>query len=226
MHIGDLIIRCSIEVEAISKELYLKLGGIPVPTDINGKGRRLYFDTDCLDLLEECWNLSKKQVIVSAPTFYFSNETNKILTPLYKANKRGTSGSRWKQAYQAIKHNRNNSLKLVNIENLLHVIGALYILNLYYRDETFDIGRVYMGTNEFDNCVGSDVFYIFSYKATSLSMSQYMDDNCIIQQNDDDLDKSIYIIKYDDKSFEKMHERVCEDYEITLNNFNNSQQIK
>lgn len=224
MHIADLIVRCSIEIEAISKELYLKLGGNPSPHN-NGTKRDLYFDTDCLDLLEKQWNLGKKQVIVSATTFYFSAETNRIFAPLHKANKRGTSGSKWKQAYQAVKHSRKSSLKMASIENLLHAMGALYILNLYYRDETFDIGRVYMGTNEFDNRVGSDVFSIFIYKATLLSMSPCMDDSCITQQKDNDLDKSIYIIKYDDKSFKEMHESFCNDNEIALNNFNSSPEI-
>ena len=225
MHIADLIVRCSIEIEAISKELYLKLGGNPSPTDDNGNKRDLYFDTDCLDLLEKQWNLSKKQVIVSATTFYFSAETNRIFDPLHKANKRGTSGSKWKQSYQAVKHSRISSLKMASIENLLHAMGALYILNLYYKDETFDIGRVYMGANEFDNRVGSDVFSIFTYKATLLSMSPCMDDSCITQQKDNDLDKSIYIIKYDDKSFKEMHESFCKDNEITLNNFKSSLEI-
>lgn len=225
MHIADLIVRCSIEIEAISKELYLDIGGTSVPIDANGNGRDLYFDTDCLDLLENRWGLSKKQVIVSATTFYFSSETNRILAPLRKASKRGTSGSKWKQAYQAVKHNRKSSLKMASIENLLHAMGALYILNLYYKDEIFDIGRVYMGNKEFDNRVGSDVFSVFNYNATSLSMAVRMDDSCIAQQPDNDLDKSIYIVKYDDKSFKEMHKNFCLDNESASNNFKNSPEI-
>lgn len=226
MHIADLIVRCSIEIEAISKELYLELGGNQFPVNDSGIKRDLYFDTDCLDLLEKHWNLSKKQVIVSATTFYFLAEANRNFSPLHKANKRGTSGSKWKQAYQAVKHSRKSSLKMASIENLLHAMGALYILNLYYRDEIFDIGRVYMSNNKFDNRVGSDVFSIFTYNATSLEMSTCMDDSCITQHEDNNLDKSIYIIKYDDKSFKEMHENFCKDNKITLNNFNNSPEIK
>lgn len=92
MHIADLIVRCSIEIEAISKELYLQIGGDPSPVNNTGDKRDLYFDTDCLDLLKQKWSLSKKQVIVSATTFYFTNESNRIFTPLKKANKRGSSG--------------------------------------------------------------------------------------------------------------------------------------
>lgn len=53
--ISELLIRCSVEIEAISKELYFALGG-DMPKD-----RDLYFDTDCLELLEEKWLLSKKK---------------------------------------------------------------------------------------------------------------------------------------------------------------------
>lgn len=225
MHIADLIVRCSIEIEAISKELYLKLGGNENPINDDGSKRDLYFDTDCLGLLESNWKLSKKQVIISANTFYFMDEKNKVLYPLNKANKRGTSGSKWKQAYQAIKHSRKVSLKKATIENLLNAMGALYILNLYYREEKFDIGRVYMGTGEFDNRVGSDIFSIFTYKATALSMKRCMDDSCIIPLNGNDIDRSIYIIKYDDNSFKEMKEAYCRDSEITKNNFYNSKEI-
>lgn len=89
MHIADLIVRCSIEIEAISNELYTQIVGETSPINKN-----LYFDTDCLDLLEQKWSLSKKQVMVSATTFYFTNESNRIFTPLKKANKRGSSGSK------------------------------------------------------------------------------------------------------------------------------------
>lgn len=70
--IVELLIRCVVEIEAISKDLYLKNGGA-IPT-----GRVLYYDTDCLNLLEGIWELSKKQVIVSSANFYFQDNNNKI----------------------------------------------------------------------------------------------------------------------------------------------------
>ena len=48
-------------------------------------------------------------------------------------------------------------------------MGALYILNLYYKNEIFD-----MSTIEFDNRVGSDIFSVFTYNASLLKISQYM----------------------------------------------------
>lgn len=226
MFIADLIVRCSIEIEALSKELYCILGGNMSPTDPEGNARDLYFDTDCLDLLENKWFLSKKQIAVSAINFYFNDEKNKILTPLHKANKRGTSGSKWKQAYQAVKHDRRNSLKKANIENLLYALGALYILNLYYRDERTDIGRVYLNENNFDSRIGSEIFSAHYCKATSLSMNLNMNDSCIIPSLGDELEKSIYVIKYDDKSFKEMHKNYCLDNQITIRQFHQSSEIK
>lgn len=226
MHIADLIVRCSIEIEAISKQMYIQQGGKTDLLDKDGKNRDLYFDTDCINLLEQKWHLSKKEIILSASEFYFLTESNRILNPLYKADKRGSSGSKWKKAYQAVKHNRKDSIKMGNIENLIDAMGALYILNLYYKDETFDLGRVYLSNTEFDKRVGSDIFSIFTYGATSLSMSRHMDDNSIVPLKDNELDKSMYIIKYDDYSFEKMSEDSYKDNIITQNNFRNSQIIK
>ena len=226
MFIADLIVRCSVEIEALSKELYCMLGGNMSPTDSEGNARDLYFDTDCLDLLEKRWIISKKQIVVSAINFYFTDEQNKTLTPLHKAHKRGTSGSKWKQAYQAVKHDRRNSLKKANIENLLHALGALYILNLYYRDEKTDIGRVYLSDHTFDNRAGSDIFSAHYCRATGLSMQPHMDDNCISPPLGDQLEKAIYIIKYDDASFKEMHKNYCLDNQITVDRFSKSPEIQ
>lgn len=226
MHIADLIVRCSIEIEAISKELYLSVGGEANPINQDGTKRDLYFDTDCIELLERNWKLSEKKVMISATTFYFMEEKNKVLSPLHKANKRGKSGSKWKQAYQAVKHSRKVSLKKATIENLLNAMGALYILNLYYRNEKFDIGRVCMETGEFDNRVGSDIFSVFTCKATTLSIKEYMNDSCICNLSDNEINRCVYIVKYDDKSIKKMHENINKCNQITVNNFYNSVEIK
>lgn len=134
LKIGNLIVRCAVEIESISKELYLQEGGkIPVFEKIDKK-RDLYFDTDCLDLLVKKWNIDKKKLHVSSLKMDFSPQ-NLVLIPLEKSNQRGKC--QWKKAYHAIKHNRATSLKQANVKNLLNALGALYILNLYYRNESF-----------------------------------------------------------------------------------------
>ncbi|MBM6733527.1 hypothetical protein H6G85_11845 [Megasphaera stantonii] len=164
--------------------------------------------------------------MVSAINFYFTDEKNKTLTPLHKAYKRGTSGSKWKQAYQAVKHDRRNSLKKANIKNLLHALGALYILNLYYRDERTDIGCVYLTDHDFDNRAGSEIFSAHYCRATVVLMQPHMDDRCIVPPIGDELNKAIYIIKYDDASFKRMYKNYCLDSQISIDRFKKSTEIQ
>ena len=225
MYIADLIVRAAIEIESLSKELYIGLGGNTNLTDNDGNSRDLFFDTDCIDYLENAWRLSNKQVLISAANMFFANEENTVLFPLKKANKRGTSGSKWKQAYQALKHDRRNALHKATIKNLISSMGALYILNLYYREDKVDLGRVYGHDISFDNRMGSNAFSAYYCKATSINLSQEMNDNNIISLSDDEIAKSIYIIKYNDVSFEAMHKGFCKDEKKTIKNFRSSNEI-
>lgn len=209
--IADIIVRCAVEIEAISKKIYESLGGEMNPTDDNGEKRDLYFDTDCLALVESKYLISKKEVIISAPTFYF-DEADRIITPLHKANKRGTSGSKWKQAYQALKHDRYGSLKKwATIECLINALGALYLLNLYFKDSIYQLKE---GLESFDARVDSNIFSVFTYDATNISMTAaLMDDSCIQEKPGDCLDHATYIIKCTDEHFSAMHDAMKKDDE-------------
>ena len=116
------MIRTVVEIESISKELYFTNGGSK-PND-----KDLFFDTDCIDLLENKWQLSKKQVLISASNLYLELNENTILTPLKKANKRGSSSSEWLRAYQAIKHNRAQNLKSGNLKHLIRSLRGIVLI--------------------------------------------------------------------------------------------------
>lgn len=182
--ITELLIRTVVEVEAISKELYFKNGGDKT------NDNQLFFDTDCIDFLENKWLLSQKKVIVSAPNFYFNNEDNRVLTPLKKANKRGSSSSKWLIAYQAVKHNRNNSLSKGNLKNLIEALAGLYVLNIYYKDSEYLLGRDHNGTN-FDSSLGSS---LFSVKVHTNEDVEFSVDNRLYKKNIN-YDECIYIIE-------------------------------
>lgn len=211
MSIADLIVRCAVEIEAISKKIYEFLGGEMEPTDINGEKRDLYFNTDCLALIESKYLISKKEVIISASTFYFEEE-DRIISPLYKSYKRGTSGSKWKQAYQALKHDRYGSLKKwATVENLVNALGALYLLNLYFKDTVYQLRE---GLESFDARVDSEFFSVFTYDASNITMSAgLMDDSCIQQKAGDCLERATYIIKCTDAHFLAVHEAMKKDDE-------------
>lgn len=185
--IGDLLVRTAIEVESLSKVLYFANGGVQ-PT-----GRDLYYDTDCLKYLEDKWLLSKKTIFVSSPNFYFVEEENKTIKPLHKAFKRGTSSSKWQQSYQAVKHDRINNLKKGNIGNLLKALGALYILNIYFRDAKFETVADKDASN-IDWGLGSDFFSVkVSQESSGVSADK-------IYVKKADYDECIYIVKHTDKT--------------------------
>lgn len=224
MHIADLIVRCWIEIEAISKELYEQLGGNMTPTDKNGNKRDLYFDTDCLDLLEQKWKISNKQIFISTTNCFFTSDIT--LTPLHKSNKRGDSGSQWKRAYQAVKHERTRSLKKATIKNLLNSLGALFILNLYYKDDSTNESAFNACNDEFDIRAGSDIFSVFCYKATNFSFNIHFNDDCICKDPNNDLNKCLYITRYTEESIRTMHNSFCKDHKITMKNFYESIEIQ
>lgn len=185
--ITELLIRTVVEVESIVKELYFQNGGTK-PDDKN-----LFFDTDCLDLLENKWFLSKKQVHISATNFYFNLTDNKVLTPLKKANKRGSSSSDWLKAYQAVKHNRAKSLTAGNLKNLIRAMAGLYILNLYYKNDLYELEKDATGTS-FDSSLGSVIFSIKVHKSKGFSAVESF------MKGVEDFDESVYLIKTTDKT--------------------------
>ncbi|MDR0971634.1 MAG: hypothetical protein LBM25_04535 [Bacteroidales bacterium] len=208
--IAELIIRCSIEIESIVKELYEQNGGDMNPVDENGQKRDLYFDTDCMDYIENKWKLSKKKVFVSATTFYFKEKENLELTPLYKANKRGTSGSKWKQAYQSIKHNRANNISKGNIKNLIGSMAALYLLNIYLKDDKITLKKGEFVSNEsekFDTSRGSD---IFSITMKFVAFPGAKPKNKIDCTNTLDYENHVYLKIADDETCKKEWNRIEE----------------
>lgn len=197
--ISELLIRCVVEIEAIAKDLYFKNGGTQ-PTD-----KDLYFDTDCLNLLEDKWLLSKKQIIVASANFYFEKAENKVLTPLKKANKRGTSAEDWEKAYQAVKHNRTQNLSKGNIKHLLRAMGALFLLNLYYREDEFNLSKD--NTSKFAENL-SELFNVkvHTWRGDSIGSYSYM--------KNEDFNECTYFVKWKDDYKSKWTEFAIEQNKI------------
>lgn len=190
--IAELLLRCVVEIEAISKALYFSNGG----TETDGKD--LFFDTDCIALLETNWLLSKKQVIVSSANFYFQSDENKILYPLHKAHKRGTSGADWARAYQAVKHNRVENLDKANLKHLIRAAAALFLLNLYYRDDVFELGKE--NKNNFTHLL-SDIFDVKVHLWSGGGFDDYQS-----YHKKDDFDECVFFIKDTDERHSKYFE--------------------
>lgn len=154
MRICDLIVRAVIEVEAISKELFFANGGT-----LPEEQQFPYFDTDCMKLLVDKWCIDKREVIVTSTVFDLQSDENKIMRPLHKSHKRGTSGADWCQAYQKVKHDRANQLKEGKLKYFIRALAALYVLNIYYRDESLPLEHDSTG-NSHDFSMGSSIFSV------------------------------------------------------------------
>ena len=171
----------------MAKELFYANGGVaPI-------GRSLYFDTDCMEYLERKWLLSKKTIYINSPYFFFTDTKITNLTPLNKTDKRGTSASKWQQAYQAVKHNRIHNLKKGNVLNLINALGALYILNIYYREAQFESVADKDASN-IDWGLGSAIFSV------KVSHEDGGASNDKIYEKKADYDECIYLVKHTDDS--------------------------
>ena len=185
--IGDLLVRTAIEIESLSKVLYKQEGGI------EPEGRHPFFDTECLAFLDQKWKIESKTIFLTSPYFYFEDAKMKTLKPLKKASKYGDKSSKWKQAYQAVKHDRVNNLQQGNVENLLNALGALFILNIYYRDAVVDNVKDGKASNV-DWGLGSEVFTVkISHETQGIRLDK-------IYAPKADYDESIYLVKYTDKT--------------------------
>ena len=152
MKIADLLVSTSVAIEALAKELFIKTNGRPV----NPKTVNPYFDSDCICHLNGLWQIEKKELIISAPSFYLS-EKMRTITPLAGCSQKHSG--EWKCAYQDVKHNRVVELKKGNLWNLINALGALFILNLYNMNVTLDLGNC-QSLQKFGSSFGSEIFSV------------------------------------------------------------------
>ncbi|GGX00824.1 hypothetical protein [Salegentibacter mishustinae] len=184
--ISDLILRSAAEIESVAKELYKRYGG--------NKEKRLLFDKDCIKFLNQLWKLENKLVIISSSSCF---QSQKIITPFIKTEKnlsnKLTYG--WNNAYQHLKHNRYQSLHLGSLKYLFDILAALFILNLYFRDEVFEITQ----NSEVPQNMGSEIFSIKIHKWRSYDAEGVYGKN-------EDFDECIYLTKKTDEAHKKMIE--------------------
>ena len=183
-YIADLLIRCCVQIGAISKELYYDNGGTKPRGD-----KSLFFDEDCLKLIDIKWATHDKRVLVVAPFFNLIKEENRVLRPLKNAHKR--SGTFWEKAYQAVKHDRFASLKDGNIKALLHSMAALYLLNLYYRNDSWIVKYQELSRSDFS--MGSSIFAVQQPKVNQLWYG-----------NTPTISESPYVVRYQVEDYKRI----------------------
>lgn len=185
-HIADLLVRCCVQIEAISKELYFDNGGTKARGDSS-----ILFDEDCLKLIDMKWQTHNKTVMVVAPFFNFVKDENRILKPLKEAHKR--QGTYWEKAYQAVKHDRYSSLHKGNVKAFIHALAALYLLNLYYRNDSWV--TKYQDISKLDYSMGSAIFTVKPPVA-----------NQLWHGNSPTITESPYVASYQDADYQCIEE--------------------
>lgn len=185
-HIADLLVRCCVQIEAVSKELYFDNGGTKARGDSS-----ILFDEDCLKLIDIKWQTHNKTVMVVAPFFNFVKDENRILKPLKEAHKR--QGTYWEKAYQAVKHDRYSSLHKGNVKAFIHALAALYLLNLYYRNDSWV--TKYQDISKLDYSMGSAIFTVKPPVA-----------NQLWHGNSPTITESPYVVSYQDADYQRIEE--------------------
>ncbi|MES2024325.1 MAG: hypothetical protein V4448_02095 [Pseudomonadota bacterium] len=152
--IMDLIIRAAAEMESLSKELYRANGGTKDSAVIK-------YDDDAIKLLNNRWQLEHKKVIISSAHCF---QSNRVLTPFVKneirtASSNGKLTYSWNNAYQNLKHDRGNSMKFGSVRYLFDILAALFVLNIYHRDEVIKLGKDQEGV-AFPLNMGSSLFSV------------------------------------------------------------------
>ena len=199
-YIADLLVKCCIEIETISKELYFDNGGTKQRGDSS-----ILFDIDCLALINMKWKTDDKCVMVSSSQFSLTKSSNNILRPLKKAYKKG--GTVWEKAYQAVKHDRYSSLYKGTVKALLHAAAALYLLNIYYRNDSWK--TTLQKLSNFDYSMGSSIF----------SVNPPVGNDLLNNNNTPIQSESPYVVRYTSTAYENIKKRQLEEFEIEKHRF-------
>ena len=123
--ISDLLLRTVSEIENIAKEL-CKKENIKF-YDKKRHIRKFVNFNEYVDKLEEKYLLSKKLV-----DFNLDNANENI-----EIKGKSSKVFSWYFAYNKIKHDRVKYFKQANLNNLIHALAALFLLNIYYLDKVF-----------------------------------------------------------------------------------------
>lgn len=252
---SNLILQIASEIESISKELYRRYTeenksadeqiidqGVPEQSSsTDGKqdqsdedvcekqqGRKLNkpFDFCCLKKLDREWYLTYKEISVTGVNFYFSEKFQSFapLTNVYSKDK--SCKCQWKEAYNALKHDNRACIKNATIGNLMSALGALFVLNLYYRDLNNSDYKFYLNGELFDSRVGSEIFSVKCCSALNLTYSTEMSDVSINGLSEDSLNKSIYIKRFDSETMMFFHTNQCLDSVQALKNIASAPEMK
>ncbi|MFA6755735.1 MAG: hypothetical protein WCR97_04515 [Bacilli bacterium] len=182
--IADLLVRICIEIESITKDLYKYYNG---PKSKKGY---LKFDYDCIPYLDNILHFDNKTVNVVASNMNLTQENHTKLLP-FKIEK--YQDSFYLKNYQAVKHNRYENLEKGNIESVLNALSALFLLNIYLKNEVFST-----------SLYGEKINMSFGSKVFCLDEPNGYQDILNVEKNVSS--SSPYVINYTKESHKRLEE--------------------
>ncbi|OOM09320.1 hypothetical protein [Clostridium saccharobutylicum] len=136
--IADLILRTVSECENIASTI-CKRENIKFK-DKKGHIRKTVYFNEYIEQLNAIFKLEQKNVSIK----YINIDNNTFdskLTPfqkeILKINGKQKSILPWYNAYNKIKHDRVKNFKQANLENLINSLAALFMLNIYLKNQIF-----------------------------------------------------------------------------------------
>lgn len=88
-----------------------------------------------------------------------------------------------------------------NVANLIRAMAALYLLNLYYRNEKYNVGTS-MDTIPFDTKMGSDVFSVSLAHAEDYNFDTQVGDESINETVRTEIPSSVLIQKFTNEAYQ------------------------
>ena len=190
--IADLLNRTVTEIETLSKKLFFDNGGV---WEKSGKGFK--FDTVCLEFLNDNWGLENRKVYIASPYMHLAPDESEIL-PLLGAHKMHVG--EWKNASNAVKHDRAKCLSEGTLRRFIDALAALFVLNLYNNDTVVKLGNTADG---FDPSMGSEVFAIKKHPFPGIDADNKY-------RIDEDYDECTYLVRATGDTAAKAAEAIAE----------------
>lgn len=167
LEIADLIMRCSVEIESLAKDIYRE-----------NEKKEPSSPGECFRWMDQHWQISNKEITVISPHFHIN-----CLNIFEPFNYDKDSPEDYYSIYNSIKHDRVKNLDKATVYCLIRALGALYVLNVYYNAERVNLGEDTHG-QKFDRTLGSQIF--------AFSIAPSPDNILLTSEKDIDPQKCIY----------------------------------
>lgn len=136
--IADLILRTVSECENIASTI-CKRENIKFK-DKNGHIRKVVRFDEYIERLNSTFKLERKNIsldYINVDSYTFDWKLRPFRKELLKVNGKDKYIIPWYNAYNKIKHDRTKNFKLANLENLINSLAALFLLNIYFKNQVF-----------------------------------------------------------------------------------------